>query len=330
MVRFFRLLPAATVSLAFLAACAGQNGAAPTSNFNVGGLPGALLSSNEVPKPSATVLRQPSFGPKPRGWLRAGSHMGSLIYVAADRNEVLIFPESGFNPAPIGAITDQVTLPYGLFVDRNRNLYVANSHTVTAYHPGAISPYIIYSDLDGPMYIVKDRANRLYAANHNGTVSEYLPGQTEPDRMLQTPGVEADGINVDDAGNLYVAYRDASGLGSIEEFSATSRNGRILGMRLNQPQGLQLDHSGNILVVETGGKHVVDIFTPGEKSPSQVVKAANGVTQIVLREANEQMYVSNYNNDYVYVSHYLPGKFQPKLETSAYNVQGMALSNEQP
>ena len=329
MVRFFRLLPTAAVSLAFLAACAGQNGAAPTSNSNVGVLPGALLSSNAVPKPSATVLRQPSFGPKPRGWLRAGSHAGSLIYVA-DRDQVLIFPESGFNPAPIGAITDQVNLPYGLFVDRNRNLYVANSHTITAYHSGATSPYIVYSDLDGPMYIVKDHANRLYAANHNGTVSEYLPGHTEPDRTLQTPGVEADGINVDDASNLYVAYRDASGLGSIKEFLANSRNGRILGMRLNQPQGIQLDHSGNILVVETGGKHVVDVFPPGKKSPSQVVKAAYGVTQIVLREANEQMYVSNYNNDYVYISRYPPGEFQPKIKTNAYGVQGMALSNEQP
>ncbi|MGA8532803.1 MAG: hypothetical protein WB615_01700 [Candidatus Tumulicola sp.] len=290
----------------------------------------SLLSSNAVPKPSATVLRQPSFGPKPRGWLRAGSHTGSLIYVAAARDEVLIFPESGFNPAPIGAITDQVSLPYGLFVDRNRNLYVANSHTITAYHPGAISPYIVYSDLDGPMYIVKDHADRLYAANHNGTVSEYLPGHTIPDRTLQTPGVEADGINVDDASNLYVAYRDASGLGSIKEFRADSRNGRILGMRLNQPQGLQLDHSGNILVAETGGKHVVDVFPPGKKSPSQVVKAAFGVTQIVLREANEQMYVSNYNNDYVYISPYPPGKFRVKIETNSYGVQGMALSNEQP
>ena len=187
MVRLFRLLPTAAFSLAFLAACAGQNGGAPTSNSNAGVLGGALPSSNAVPKPSATVLRQPSFGPKPRGWLRAGSHAGSLIYVAADRDQVLIFPESGFKPGTNGAITDEVSLPYGLFVDRNRNLYVTNSHTITAYHPGAISPYIVYSDLDGPMYVVKDHANRLYAANSNGTVSEYLPGHAEPDRTFKPP-----------------------------------------------------------------------------------------------------------------------------------------------
>jgi hypothetical protein len=292
------------------------------------GSPGAqssLVGSNAVPKPAPTVLRQTNLGAKPRGWMRAAKVKGSLIYVAAG-NQVQIFPEAGYNPSPIGAITDQVSGAYGLFVDGNRDLYVANSSTITSYHPGGLHPWIVYSDPASPLYIVKDHGGRLYAANRNGTVTEYPPLTTTPDITLHTPGVEADGINLDDANNLYVAYRGQSS--SIEKFRPGSTKGRILGMQLDQPQGLQLDHSGNILVVETGSKQVVDIFPPGSTSPSQIVPAVFGVTQVVLREAGDNMYVSNFANSNVYISHYPPGKFEMKLKGSS-GVQGMAVSNEE-
>jgi hypothetical protein len=320
--------------LAFLAIGVGvlaSTACAPTVSTSTGlsGAQPALLGSNAIPKPAPTILRQPDLGPKPHGWLEAGSHPGSLIYVAA-RNQIVIFPENGYETKQIGAITEGVNNAYGLYVDGSRNLYVANSGSITAYHPGALSPYVTYKDPAGAMYVVKNQSGWLYAANGDGTVSEYLPGHTSPSRTLQTPGTEADGINVDDAGNVYVAYRDQSGMGSIKKFQANSNNGRILGMQLTQPQGLQLDHSGNILVVETGDKQVVDIFPPGSTMPSKVVHADNGVTQVVLREANEHMYVSNYLHDRVYISPYPPGEFQLKLRARVVRVQGMALSNEEP
>ncbi|HEY3675175.1 MAG TPA: hypothetical protein VGK84_04220 [Candidatus Tumulicola sp.] len=261
--------------------------------------------------------------------MNEGSHPGSLIYVAAG-NQVLIFPESGYNSQQIGAITDGVSGSWGLFVDASRDLYVANSSTITGYHPGHLSPFIVYSDPDAPLYAVKNHSGVLYAANHDGTVTEYLPGHTNPSLTLQTPGVEADGINIDNADNVYVAYRDSTGMGSVKKFKANSRNGSILGMQITQPQGLQIDRSGRILVVETGSKHDVAIFAPGKTTPSKVVDAVYGVEQVVLRNANENIYVSNFINDYVYISHYPPGQFQPKLETAVGGVEGMALSNEAP
>jgi hypothetical protein len=287
----------------------------------------SLLGSSAVPRPAATALDYPSRGAQPLGWLKKGAPQ-SLIYVAA-HGEVVLFPESGSNPAPIGEITDHVGAAWGLFVDGRRNLYVANKKSITAYHPGTLHPFIIYDDPHRAMYVVLDHAGRLYAANHNGTVTEYPAHQTTPDRTLKTPGVEADGINLDAANNLYVAYRDQSGVGSIEEFAPNSTKGRILGMQLVGPQGLQLDRAGNILVVETNSKQVVDIFPPGTTTPSKVLSVANGVTQIVLREAEENMYISNFFNVSVYISHYPPGKFQPKIEAGLSRVQGMALSNEE-
>ena len=320
---------ATLVLLAIAAETLASTACAPTVSTTAGLSPvrSAPADSDAIPKPSATALVPLDLEPKQRGWLRKKGNEGSLIYVASG-GQVNIFPEYGFNQGQVGTITDGVLSAYGLFVDGKRDLFVANAGTITAYHPGDLHPYFTYNDSARPLYVVKDHSGRIYASNqHGGGVSEYLPGQSGAYRTLQTPGVEADGLNLDDAGNLYVAYRDQSGSGSIEKFPAHSTNGVILGMQLDQPQGLQLDGAGNILVVETGSKQAVDIFPPGSQSPSQIVPAAYGVTQVVLRAAGENMYVSNFANENVYISHYPPGEFQLKIDTNEYT-QGMALSNE--
>jgi hypothetical protein len=252
----------------------------------------------------------------------------SVIYVA-DGNRVMIFPEAGDNPAAVGAITNHVDTAWGLFVDGKRDLFVANKQSISAYRPGSLTPYIVYSDPYRPMYVVVDHTGRLYAANHNGTVTEYPAHKTAPDITFATPGGEADGINLDAANNLYVAYRGGSSSGSIEKIPPNSTNGRVLGMQLIAPQGLQLDRAGNILVVETESKQVVDVFPPGSTSPSQVVSVESGVTQVVLRDAEEQAYISNYSHGDVYVSPYPLSEFQPKIDAGLSQVQGMALSNEE-
>jgi hypothetical protein len=287
-----------------------------------------VLDSNAVPKPSPTLLTHPNVAPKPRGWVRKATGRGSLIYVAAN-DEVLIYPERGNDPAPIGTITDGVDGAYGLFVDGRGDLYVANQSTITAYRPGSVDPYITYADAYRPLYIVLDHAGELYAANQNGSISEYAPRHTSPDRVLPSHGVEADGINVDAADNLYVAYRKRNGEGSIEEFKPHAKRGRILGMVLDQPQALQLDRAGNILVVETGTRECIDVFPPGTTTPSQIIRVTFGVNQIALRESENYIYLSNFFDRNVYVSRYPPVQFRSKIVTNQQYIEGVAVSNEE-
>jgi hypothetical protein len=319
--RMKRALLALGVGMLASTACAPT---IPTSTSS--GLRPSLFGSNIVPKPASTMLEHSDPARKPRGWFRKGRVKGSLIYVAAG-NQVVIFPERGDNPAPVGAITDQVSNAYGLFVDGRRDLYVANDSTITAYRPGSVHPWIDYLDARRPLYVVVDHSGRLYAANQDGSVSEFAPRQQEADRWLQTPGMEADGINLDAANDLYVAYRGKSGNGSIEEFPPNSTKGRVLGMHLVQPQALQLDHSGNILVVETGTRQAIDVFPPGSKSPSQIVRVTLGITQIALRESEKYLYFSNFFNDNVYIGQYPPVQVRPKIETGLKYIEGVALSN---
>ncbi|HEY1680385.1 MAG TPA: hypothetical protein VGF98_01950 [Candidatus Tumulicola sp.] len=64
-------------------------------------------------------------------------------------------------------------------------------------------------------------------------------------------------------------------------------------------------------------------------SPCQIVQAGDGVTQVVLREAGDNMYVSNFATGGIYINHYSPGKFQVKIDNGGGGVQGTALSNEE-
>lgn len=318
-----RTIPVFLVTVAAVLASAGC--APVVSSFASSSVGQSSELRSGVPDPSPTVLRPLVFGSKPRGWLDAKRATGALIYVAGG-NQVVIFREK--DGSAVGSITDGVAGAYGLFADAKGGLYVANTNTITAYRPGTVHPWMTYNDTASPLYIVTDHSGRLYAANRNGTITEYPRRQTTPDTTIKTPGIEADGINVDDASNLYVAYRGRQGHGSVEEFAPNSTDGRVLGMHIWAPQGLQIDRSGNIIVVETGNG-TVDIFPPGKKEPSQVVNTGVFTTQIVLGGNQRNIYYSNYADHNIYISPYPPGAFQLKVATGLDYSQGMALSHEE-
>jgi hypothetical protein len=321
--RTIRWLLAIAVGLVASTACVPTGTMAP----GVSDARSSILDSNLVPQPTPTLLERAVSGPKPDGWLCKKCPAKSFIYVAAG-NEIGIFSGSGADVHAIGAITDHISNAYGLFVDRKQDLYVANQGGwVSAYHPRHLQPWIVYAGSISPLYVATDRTGRVYVANRGGTVSEFPAGQTLPDRTLKTPGSEADGINFDAAGNLYVAYRGRSGNGSIEEFPPNSTSGRILGMHVEGPQGLQLDRLGNIIVAESGNG-TIDVFRPGGKRPFQVVQASPWVRQVVLTRAEHNIFYSNYRDSTVYVSRYPQVQFRLKLDSGLMSMQGMALSNE--
>jgi hypothetical protein len=85
---------------------------------------------------------------------------------------------------------------------------------------------------------------------------------------------------------------------------------------------LQLDRAGNILVVETGTRQTVDVFPPGSKLPSQIVRQlwryANRSSRI-----GKNLYLSNFYNGNVDISRYPPVQFRQKIDSGLTGVQGM-------
>jgi DNA-binding beta-propeller fold protein YncE len=215
------------------------------------------------------------------------------LYIADEYNsQIDIFPLKGRNQPQVGTITVGIDLPYGIWFDRGtQSLYVANqaNNTVTVYPYGSIQPTLTYSqDLNRPLFPIVDRQGDLFVSNaNNGTVVEYLAGSTSVHQVLQTPGVEADGMAFDRHGNLYVAYRTCpSGSGSIEKFAPGSTQGHVIGMALSDPQGVIVDSHGNVVVDETGTANNrldrIDVFPPGSKTPSLQVPMPQGNLPIEL------------------------------------------------
>jgi hypothetical protein len=294
--------------------------------------------------------------PKSARWLLPQvrpSQSGPLLYAAsADKNEILIYPESGYNQAPIGKISRGIKSPLGLCFDSSGNLYVVNqgtrfgegyrAPTVTVYPSGSVRPAATYSqDLYRALYSIVDQYGDLFVSNGSfrhhstATVVEYKPGSTSAYRVLKIAGNEADGMDFDQQGNLYVAYRPPFGSGhdSIEKFAPGSTHGQVLGMTLHQPQGLIVDSNGNIVIADTSQPTLsVVVFAPGKKRPDVRVKLPSGSdpTEIAITQDETELFVGSFRNAMVYVTPY------PLSETSTWteldqvnDVQGIALSNGQ-
>lgn len=270
------------------------------------------------------------------GWRAATS--GPVVYVAEQSaSAIVIYPEAGGKA--LGEITDGVNGPYGLFVDKNGTLYVANEtgQTVTAYAAGATEPSTTWSeDLKNPHYPIVDGNGDLFVSNQgNGTVVEYRPGSTSAYRVLKTQGTQTDGLAFDPQGNLYVAFRssDARRKGGIEEYAPSASQGVVLAMKMNEPQGLIVDSSGRIIVVETGNAHRVNLFLNSTKKRAflKIPAPAGATLTQVAMEANEtELFVSSLDGSIYTIPYPIPASPQwSELLQAQPTVQGLALSNGQ-
>jgi DNA-binding beta-propeller fold protein YncE len=226
-----------------------------------------------------------------------------------------------------------------LWYDRGaQELYVANpgNNTVTVYPYGSTHPTRTYSqDLKGPIFPIVDSHGELYVTNAaGGTVVEYLAGSTNVYQVLQTPGTEADGLALDKHENLYVAYRNSPGQGSIEEFAPGSTQGQILGMTLDEPQGLVVVPRGNIIATETGGTNRIDVFQPGSKTASLELPMPGGgesvATELVIDCHDESLYVSALYSGIVFgVDYPLRGQNLFLKDQVSATIQGATISSTQ-
>jgi len=263
----------------------------------------------------------------------------AYLYMAdQSNNQIDIYPVKGQNKPQVGTITAGIEAPYGLWFDRGaQELYATNqgNNSVTVYTYGSTQPSRTYTqDLNRPLYPIVDSHGELYVGNANGgTVVEYLKGTTNVHQVLQTPGVEADGLALDKHENLYVAYRDSSGRGSIEEFAPGSTQGEILGMTLDEPQGVVVVPRGTVVATETGGTNRIDVFPAGSMTESLEVPMPSGsnvATELVIDCKDEFLYVSALYSGIVFGSNYpLRGQSMFVKDQVPATIQGATISNNQ-
>ena len=276
---------------ALLAACGGPQQIGQTDSQQLRG------DASSTPLPGSVSQRAP----------RSPSHYPQtsqpLLYVGNDNpSAVDIFPLTGPNQQQIGTISNGVNSPWGLSMDANKSLYVANANTVTVYPYGATSPSMTYSPIQRPLYALADSEGHVFVSGANrkgvGHVIEFNAGSNRVIAHAQL-GFETDGMAADGQGNLYVAYRGKVN-GSIAEFGPGLTKRRHLGVRVNQPQGLLLDRAGNIIVVESAADRI-DVFPPGAKKPSVTVSiyGIGHLAELAMQSNETALWVSS-ENGYVY------------------------------
>lgn len=327
---------AALGTVVLLSACQSTNGL-PSQ-------PGTGSASNVVPAHAAILapmVRATSlptyFGLARRGGTFSPVAGKAYVFIAdQSSNEIDIFPLMGRIQPQVGTITAGIDAPYGLWFDRlAQELYVGNqsNNTVTVYSQA--SPTRTYSQaLNRPLYPIVDRHGEVYVGNANdGTVVEYLAGSTHVHQILQTPGTEADGMALDRHENLYVAYRGSDGQGSIEKFAPGSTHGKIIGMALDEPQGVIVDPSGNVVAAETGPTNRIDVFPPGSKTASLEIPMPGSesvATELAIDCQQKYLYVSALYSGIVFGANYpLQGQNLFVKDQVSAIIQGATISHNQ-
>jgi hypothetical protein len=226
------------------------------------------------------------------GWISpdAKRHKkSSLIYWGDfDTNTIDIFPAKGVNPKMKGQITTGLDEPERLFVDARGNVYATDlgNDTITAYKPHATKPFLTISNgVSTPTGLTVDSAGTVYCANvGNDTVTEYPKGQLSPSVTLNVFG---EYLAVDKSDDLYVA-----GATGVTEFAKGTTSGKNLGLTIGSPGALEVDKSGNIIVIDDSA-NTIDVFPAGQVTPSKQIPVTSGSAfALSLNKAENAVYVS--------------------------------------
>jgi hypothetical protein len=296
---------ACSAALTFAAACSGSSSqsALPSDHISghqsqtySGGAPNRDLGFLAPQDRSHTLVWDANPG---SGWITPGATLHRLVYVADQGGQaVYIFPQQGHNQAPIGKITDGLAAPNGLFVDKERRLYVCNfgGGTVTVYPHGAINPSRTLTGAGSAIDVVVGVDGTVYVSNWDsgtaGTLLEYPKGSNTPSVTININGAP-EGLALDSAGNLYVAYNDATvGDGEVLQFAPGSTVGNNLKIHVGYVGGETLDSHGNLLLVDQNIPGV-DVFPPGATQPSQRITGFPLAFDVALRQSDTRLWITD-------------------------------------
>ncbi len=271
----------------------------------------------------------------------AGTRGARVLYIAdidgqPGLGQIHVYTAGMKNPHQIRLITNGAGRPFGLWVDSNNILYVANEGnklqpSVTEFKPGASSPFFQITDVKGqPGSVAVDKAGNVYV-NENvqdeGWVQVFAPGKGTPERSIDT-GVggyafDPGSMAFDPQGNLVVAEQAKLALQMVEIAPGSSM---ATPMNLNLTNidgpGMGIDTAGNIYVASDQGSSV-SVFAPGETQPSRTISniAAYGLTWVTPDGA---LYQASGEST---VSEAAPGANGPTVTFSCQcSAQGVAVS----
>ncbi len=263
-----------------------------------------------------------------RARMQASGCGASVVYVTSYDNSVYIYDRRHNAKTPCGQITG-VTNPQGLFVDKQRNLWVAIAgdctkafSSVLEFAPGSTTPLKTLQDPGGSAtdVVVDNASGTVYVTNffdytrgcasgNDGVVEVYAGGSTTPTGTLSDPHMNyAFNDAVDDRGNLYVTYlqlNGPTGSGRIDEWIGGAGSPIDLGITLQAPGGIQTTASGALLVCDQSA--ACGDFAPGSTTMTNRFATRHpGSFGVALDEREKHAWVEN------------PGRLSRQLQRYVY------------
>lgn len=191
------------------------------------------------------------------------------------------------------ATNAQLAYPAGLAVDRNGNLYIADSgnQRIRRILGGNIMSTVLggapSTTLFTPTAVTVDASSTIYTADSSGIVRSYSPsGIWSAVAGSGAPGFAGDGgpapaaqltaprdLAVDLSNNLYIAdgvrVREINGSDVIRTIAgdgylhAVGDGGPATSAQLSQPSAVALDYSGNLFIADTGTNRIRQVTPSG-------------------------------------------------------------------
>jgi hypothetical protein len=285
---FARQLAAVSLLSALATGCSGSS-TTPTSAG-----PGARALSDGFGLRSTPA----QAASRSKGWLSPDakkSFIDKIYWGNFNSSTITIYSSKGVNGKEEGQITAGLSKPERLFVDKQLNVYTTNpgDNTITAYKPGQTSPFLTISDgVDTPTGLTVDAAGTVYCANvGNNSITEYPKGQKTPSLTISGLSSAAEFLATDAQDNLYASLYASADI-KVMEFAKGSTSGKDLDLNIGVPTGIEVDHSGNLIVLD-GSNHDIDIFPAGQTQPSKQIKVSSGLPVALSLSKNEKrLYVS--------------------------------------
>jgi hypothetical protein len=232
------------------------------------------------------------------------------LYIAdAGTNEVDLLRNKTYRD--VGVITNGVSGPQDVFLDRQGRLYVANATTsdVTEYAPGNTSaPIFTYSaHVVFPDAVTTDARGNVFEGDANGSINEYFQGSNGVVASCSQGG-NVDGVAVDSSGDVFVdVFVLPSGPAELVEYPGglSKCSATILGATLSAAGGVALDNNRNLLVCNGGEVSVID---PPYTNVTRTIGSGFAFTiAVTLNKSNTLAFVSDSTNNTVTVVRYPRG-----------------------
>jgi len=128
--------------------------------------------------------------------------------------------------------------------------------TITEYPIGQTSPSLtITNGISNPLGVAIDKHGKLYVSNYPAAITEYPLGATTPSKTIKGGGmVDPFGLAIDSAGNLFIADFGASQVFELKLHTHTLIPLNLQDM--TEPLGVAFDPAGNMWVTDGSGDRV--------------------------------------------------------------------------